>query len=141
MSIVKCQKCNEEYDTMYSFYACKKLSKRNQSEQDGIIKNIVNQFSETFFGGLFAFVIPLILMALLAYFFYQIEDKLLTILISSAIISFIGIIFGIYFSSEKKQKSKSKTVSNIALFFDAIMGIWVIVCISSIIILLIYFFF
>jgi len=102
---------------------------------------MVNQFLDIFFGSLFALGIPLILMASLVYFSYQIEDKLLSILISSAIISFIGIIFGIYFSSEKKQKSKSKMISNISLFFDAIIGILVLVCISSIIGLLIYFFF
>lgn len=141
MSIVKCPKCNEEYDAMYSFHSCNNLIKKKQRNEDSIIKSAWEQFSETFFGSLFAFVIPLILMVLLVYFFLSIEDKLLTILISSTIISLIGIIFGIYFSSEEKQKSKSKIIRDLSLFFDMIMGILVIVCIASVVSLLIYFFF
>ena len=123
------------------FHSCNNLVKKQQRNEENIIKTAWEQFSGTFFGGLFSFGIPLILMALLVYFFLSIEDKLLTILIFSTIISLIGIIIGIYFSSEEKQKSKSKIIRDISLFFDMIMGILVIVCISSVVGLLIYFFF
>jgi len=142
MPIVKCPKCGKEYDSMYSFHSCeKKEGKGKQSGEDSIIKNITNQFSETFFGGLFAFGIPLILMASLVYFFIGIEDKILTILIFSTIISLIGILMGVFFSSEEKQKSKNGIIRKISLFFDMITGILVIIFISSLVSLLIYFFF